>query len=318
MIRKKINLILLILLICQLLLIAFLYLPSGEKGQPVVELVPGLTADTVIELSITDATGKTLSLKRENDGNWLIDDGSPDLFPADAGQTQHIISNLISLQSQRLVTRTRSSHIRLQVDDKVFVKKIVLKAQDGKTQTLFLGSSSGPQTIHVRPQSTDNVYLARGISTWNLDAHKESWWRKLYVQVDRNRLREVTLKNSHGSFTLRKDGEKWQVNGDESQQEPEPAALDSFLQKLTHIAINSYLGRQYQGKPLDTAVLTLTTDSQTVTVNIGPKESGEDDDHVIKSSASPFFATAGSFQIDPLTGMKKEDFYNKGEEKEHK
>ncbi|MBU4262912.1 MAG: DUF4340 domain-containing protein [Proteobacteria bacterium] len=316
MIRKKINLILLILLICQVLLIAFLYLPSGEKGQPVVELVPGLTAGTVAELSITDVTGKTLSLKKENDGNWLIDDGSPDMFPADAGQIQHIITNLTSLQSQRLVTRTRSSHIRLQVDDKVFVKKIVLKAKDGKTQTLLLGSSSGPQTIHVRPQSTDNVYLARGISTWNLDTHKESWWQKLYVQVDRNRLQELTLKNSHGSFTLRKDGEKWQVSGDESQQEPEPAALDNFLQKVTHIVINSYLGKQYQGKPLDTAVLTLTTDKETVTVNIGPKESGEDDDHIFKSSASPFFATAGSFQIDPLTGMKKEDFYNKGEEKE--
>ena len=318
MIRKKTNLILFILLVCQLLLIAFLYLPSGEKGQPVVELVPGLTADTVIELSITDATGKTLSLKRENDGSWLVDDGSPDLFPADAGLVQHTINNLTSLQSQRLVTRTRSSHIRLQVDDKVFAKKLVLTAKNGKTQTLFLGSSSGPQTIHVRPQSTDEVYLARGISTWNLDTHKESWWQKVYVQVDRNRLQEVTLKNSHGSFTLRKNGEKWQVSGDESPQEPDPAALDSFLQKLTHIAINSYLGRQYQGKPLDTAVLTLITDSQTVTVNIGPAASGEDTDHVIKSSASPFFAAAGSFQIDPLTGMKKEDLYNKGEEKEHK
>jgi len=138
------------------------------------------------------------------------------------------------------------------------------------------------------------------------------------MQVDRNRLQEVTLKNSHGSFTLRKNGEKWQVSGDESPQEPDPAALDSLLQKLTHIAITSYLGRQYQGKPLDTAVLTLITDSQTVTVNIGPAASGEDTDHVIKSSASPFFAAAGGFQIDPLTGMKKEDLYKNGEEKEHK
>ncbi|MBU0910883.1 MAG: DUF4340 domain-containing protein [Proteobacteria bacterium] len=316
MIRKKTNLILLILLVCQLVLLAFLYLPSGEKGQPMVELFPGLTADTVAQLSITDATGKTLSLKREKDENWFIDDGSSDMFPADAGQIQHIISNLTSLQLQRLVTRTRSSHIPLQVDDKVFAKKIVLTAKDGKTQTLFLGSPSGPQTIHVRPPSTDDVYLARGISTWNLDTHKESWWQKVYVQVDRNSLHEVTLKNSHGSFTLRKDGEKWQVDGDQSQQEPEPAALDNFLQKLTHIAINSYLGKQYQGKPLDTVILTLATDKERVTVNIGPEESGEDNDHVIKSSASPFFATAGSFQTDPLTGMKKEDLYSKGEEKE--
>jgi len=318
MIRKKTNLILLILLACQLLLIALLYLPGGEKGQPVVELVPGLAADSVAELSITDATGKTLSLKREPDGNWLIDDGGSDMFPADAGQIQRIVNTLTSLQSQRLVTRTRSSHIRLQVDDNVFAKKIVFKAKDGKTQTLLLGSSSSPQTIHVRPQATDDVYLASGISTWELDTDRESWWQKGYVQVDRNRLQEVSLQNSHGSFTLRKEGGKWHVSGDEPQLEPEPAALDSFLQKINHIAVNSYLGRQYQGKPLDTAALTLTTDQETVTVNIGPPSSGEDNEHVIKSSASPFFATAGSFQIDPLIDMKKEDLQRQAEEKEEK
>jgi len=311
MIRKKTNLILLILLVCQLSLIAFLYFPSSEKGQPVVELVPDLTYDTLAELSITDATGKTLSLQREDDANWLIDDGGSYRFPADADQIKHIVNNLTSLQSQRLVTRTRSSHIRLQVDDKVFAKKLVFKGKNGESQTLLLGSSSGPQTIHVRPQTTDDVYLAKGISTWNLDTDKESWWQKIYLQVDRNRLQEVTLKNSNGSFTLRKEGEKWQVSGDEPQQEPEPAALEGFLQKVNHIAINSYVGRQYEGNPLDTAVLTLTTDKETVTVNIGPQQSEEDVEHVIKSSTSPFFATTGSYQIDPLIDMKKEELLSK-------
>jgi hypothetical protein len=318
MIRKKTNLILLSLLVCQLLLIALLYLPGGEKGQPVVELVPGLAADTVAELSITDATGKTLSLKRESDGNWLIDDGGSDMFPADAGQIQRIVNTITSLQSQRLVTRTRSSHIRLQVDDKFFAKKVVFKAKDGKTQTLFFGSSPGPQTIHVRSQATDDVFLVKGISTWELDTERELWWQKGYVQVDRNRLQEVGLQNSHGSFTLRKEGEMWHVSGDEPQQEPAPAALDSFLQNVTHITVNSYLGRQYQGKPLETAALTLTTGQETVTVNIGPPNSGEDSEHVIKSSASPFFATAGSYQIAPLLDMKKEDLQQKAEEKEEK
>lgn len=316
MIRKNTNVILLILLVCQLLLIALLYLPDGEEGQPAAALVPGLTADAVTQLSITDATGKTLALQREEDGSWLIDDGGSDMFPADAAQIQNIVNNLVSLQSQRLVTRTKSSHIRLQVDDRVFAKKIVFKTQNGETRTLLLGSSSGPQTIHVRPQATDDVYLARGISTWNLDTDKESWWRKGYVQVDRNSLREVSLQNSRGRFTLRKEGEKWQVSGDDPQQEPAPAALDGFLQKVTHIAVNSYLGRQYQDNHLDAAVLTLTTGQQTITVNIGPQDSGEDSEHVIKSSASPFFATAGSFQLAPLLDMKKEDLYSKGEEKE--
>jgi hypothetical protein len=204
------------------------------------------------------------------------------------------------------------------VDDKFFAKKVVFKTKDGKTQTLFFGSSPGPQTIHVRSQATDDVFLVKGISTWELDTDRESWWQKGYVQVDRNRLQEVGLQNSHGSFTLRKEGEMWHVSGDEPQQEPAPAALDSFLQNVTHITVNSYLGRQYQGKPLETAALTLTTGQETVTVNIGPPNSGEDSEHVIKSSASPFFATAGSYQIAPLLDMKKEDLQQKAEEKEEK
>jgi len=315
MIRKKTNFMLLTLLVCQLLLIGLLYLPDGDKGQAEVALVPGLTADAVAELSIIDPTGKTLALKRQEDGNWLVDDGGDEMFPADADQIQHIVNNLTSLQSQRLVTRTPASHIRLQVDDRVFAKKIVFTARDGKTQTLLLGSSPGPQTIHIRPGSTDAVYLASGISTWNLDTDRQSWWQRSYVQVDGNTLREVTLQNGHGAFTLRKEGEQWLVAGDQPQ-EVKAAALDSLLRNVTHIAINSYLGREHQGAPLDTAVLTLTTDSQTVTLNIGPPQDGEDSEHVIKSSASPFFASAGGQQIAPLLALKKESLLQPGEDKE--
>ena len=307
--KKKTNLMLLALLGVQLILIIFLYWSGREKGQPMTDLMQGLTADAVTELAITEGSGKTLILRKEENGGWQAGNGQAVSYPADPEQIRHLLTTVTSLQSQRLVTRTKSSHIRLQVDDKIFAKKVTLQVKGGETRTLFLGSSPGPQAMHVRPAATDDVYLVDGISVWELDTEPESWWQTNYVLLDGDKMREVSLKNRHGSFTLRKEGDKWRLADADPQQELAPAVVADFLRLVSHININRYLGREHHGKPLDTALLSLTVaDQEPLTVTIGPNSGDEDNEHVIKSSASAFFAAANSDQLEPLLAMKKENF----------
>ncbi|MBI5557406.1 MAG: DUF4340 domain-containing protein [Deltaproteobacteria bacterium] len=322
---KKTNLILFMLLVSQLALITLVYWPGKGKNQAATNLLPGMNPENIVEFSITDEAGKTLAMKREDQGEWQVSDGKGTAYPADAERMQGVLATMTSLQSQRLVTRTPSSHIRLQVDDKIFAKKLAVTGKNGETQTLIIGSSPGPQTVHVRPTAANDVYLAKGLTVSELDTETESWWRKDYVLVDREKLKEIKLENSHGSLTLQKEGDKWRLAGDDAQQELAGAPVDTFLQRATHLVVTRYLGKEHQGKPLDAAVLTLTTDQETITVTIGPEEKKDkndgkeaDGEHVIKSSASAFFATASAYQIKPLTGMKKADLVQKdeGSEKE--
>jgi hypothetical protein len=307
--KKYMNRMLLALLGAQLILILFLYWTGREKGEPVTDLMQGLAGEAVTEFTITDGTGKTLFLRREENGDWQAGDGQAVSYPADPEQISHMLTTLTSLQSRRLVTRTKSSHIRLQVDDKVFAKKVALRGRDGEPKTLFLGSSPGPQNIHVRPAATDDVYLVDGLSAWELDTEPESWWQRNYVLLDGEKLTEVSLNNSHGGFTLRREGDKWRLADADPQQELAPAAVADFLHRASRISITRYLGREHRGKPLDAAVLTLTAEGRVpLTVTIGAKSGGEDNEHVIKSSASPFFAAADSDQLAPLLAMKRESF----------
>jgi hypothetical protein len=312
--KKKTNLMLLALLGVQLILIIFLYWSGREKGEPMTDLMQGLAAEAVTELTISDGSGKTLTLRQEENGGWQAGNGQA-AYPADPEQIRHLLTNLTSLQSRRLVTRTKSSHFRLQVDDKIFAKKVVLLARGGETRTLFLGSSPGPQAIHVRPATTDDVYLADGISVWELDTEPESWWQTNYVLLDGERLQEASLKNHHGSFTLRKEGDKWRLADADPQQELTPAVVDDFLRQVSHININRYLDREHHGKPLEAALLSLKpADQEPLTVAIGPNSGDEDNEHVIKSSASPFFAAANNDQLVLLLEMKKENFTAAGPE----
>ncbi len=312
---KKINIILLILLIGQLFLVALLYLPDKHDKNQIVNLLPEIQADAVSVLTITDPDGKKLSLEKNNNNDWMIHDDSGVICPAENSQVHRIVQTFTSLQSQHLVSRTPSSHLRLQVDEKFFSKKIELITKAGKKTILYLGSSPGPQIIHIRVQGSDNVYLASGIAAWELDVNRETWIRRIYVQLDKNRLQKITLENKHGRFTLAREESKWHIEGEDSQLEPETNALNAFMQQVTHLAVNDYLGKDYDGKALDSAVLAMTTDKETITVNIGSELNEKTKEHVIKSSGSSFYALAGSYQIDPLTGMKKEDLFSKSANK---
>lgn len=305
--KKNINRILSILLIGQLALIAIFYWPGKEKKTAPTELVTGLNAESVRELTITDDEGKTLALAKDNAGQWQVTSATPLPLPADGKQMERTIASLTSLQSQRLVTRTRASHVRLLVDDRVFSRKITLRGEKDKSSTLFLGTTPGQQTTHVRAQGSDDVYLARGISAWELITEQDSWIAKEYVAIDREKLQEVRLTNGHGSLTLIREQGNWRLAGaDEASSAVAEDAVDALLQRATRLTLHEYLGKDKPTDALDAATLTLVAEGQTVTVDIGSGRKDYDNFHVIKSSASPFYVTVSDYQIKPLLDMTKE------------
>ncbi|MFH1215120.1 MAG: DUF4340 domain-containing protein [Pseudomonadota bacterium] len=312
--RKNTNRILSILLISQLALIAFFYWPAGEKKPAPTELVTGLAAGSVRELTITDDGAKSITLEKDDSGQWQVNGDTPPPLPADGKQMEKILASLTSLQSQRLVTRTKSSHMRLQVGDRVFARKISLRGTNGESRTLFLGTAPGQQSIHVRAEGSDDVYLAKGISAWELNTDKDSWLAKEYLVIDRDKLKELRLKNSHGSFILEKAEKGWQLEGiDVSQRATAPDAVDALLQRATRLTLHEYLGKEKPADSLDGGTLTLVTETGTVTVDIGAQKD-KDNFHVVKSSASPFYVTVSDYQIKPLLDMTAENLTAGGSE----
>ena len=302
----KRNIFLLAILLLQIVLIGYMYRPGKETVAPVVEFFPGIEQDKVSGLIITDNEQDSITLKKGEQG-WTIE---PDGYPVNGIKADSLVGKLVSLKSTRLVTRTASSRIRLKVDDEIFEQKIKLLIDDGKSYLIFLGASPGNNTIHVRMEGEDEVFLVKGLSSWEAPTENSAWWENRYVEMAPEELVEVELINSHGSFKITKDKDNTWKNAESGADETvSREKVEKFLGKAGMISLTKYLGRdedESYGLKTPVAELVLQSKQKSISLKIGPKDE-ETDNHVVKASDSPFYVHVGSFVIKDILEKRFED-----------
>lgn len=194
------NWILLIVLLLQGALVAFLWYPRPSVAQAGA-LLAGVTADNVTGIMLESAD-KSIRLAR-TDGGWGLPDAEN--FPANEVDVSEVISKLVSLDMGRPVATNANSHDRLQVAEDNFVDKVTLTTDDGKTQVLYLGSSPGARSIHARLDGDDSVYLESGLSSADVRPDYSNWIDVAYFHNSIEDAQQVTLENAAGTFDLARD-----------------------------------------------------------------------------------------------------------------
>ncbi len=303
---NKRNIFLLAILLLQIVLIGYMYRPGKETVAPVVEFFPGIEQDRVNGLVITGNEQDSITLKRGEQG-WTIE---PEGYPVNGIKADSLVSKLVSLKSTRLVTRTASSRIRLKVDDETFEQKIKLLIDDEKSYLIFLGASPGNNTIHVRMEGKDEVFLVKGLSSWEAPTENSAWWKNRYVEMAPEELVEVELINSHGNFKIIKDKDNiWKSAESGADETISREKAEEFLKKAGMISLTKYLGRdedESYGLKTPVAELVLQSKQKSISLKIGPKDE-ETDNHVVKASDSPFYVHVGSYAIKDILEKRFED-----------
>lgn len=301
------NALLCLLLAAQIGLIAFMFRSSEKAVVDNGPILKDFKADLVSAVTITDENGPSVSLVKVAD-NWVIgpvEAGRPPL-PANTEKLATLLGKLSSLQRDRLVTRTPASHNRLKVGQ-IFGRKLILTSPAGTT-TLLLGSAPNYKNIHVRLEPENEVYLAQDFSTWEAPVEKTAWWRTDYLKVAPATLTTLTLHNPKGRVSLSKDATgAWKLAGQPADRPLAPEALQTFLADLCTLTILEYheaAARPAWDKPI--ATLTLTTATETITLEVGPKNVAKDE-YPVKSSASPFVATASPFAVKDILNHQAGD-----------
>ena len=298
------NLLLLTIFAVQLVLVVLAFRPEPKAASTTKDFFPGLVKDTITGLIISDDK-KTAELFTE-DGKWYVD--KTEKYPADPEKVTDLLDKLTALQSTRLVTRTASSHVRLKVAEQIFNRKITVLAKD-RQMTIFLGTSPSNKTMHVRADGENEVYLVNDFTPWEVQSASESWWRGKYLGVTPDDIKGVTLTNSQGSFTLDRDADKkWRLAG--RQESVSEEAASGLIGKVAKLNVLKYLGREDKKeygleKPLATVVVSLQ-DGRSQTLRIGPKNKDENN-HVVKSDASPFYVSVAAYAVEPIVNAKPEN-----------
>ena len=310
--NKRTNIFLFFLLLLQIALIGYMYRPGRQAPPPQeVAFFKGVTPEQVVKVEISGQDNKSVTLKRDGK-DWVI--ASKDNYPVNETKLTAFLKKITSLRSRQLVTRTKASHERFKLG-KNPNRKIVMTLADGTEKALLLGTEPNFKAVHVRLDDDDDIYLVRGLSSWEAPFTPLSWWRSEYVDLASADLVSVKLVNGIGEFSLLKnDKGKWHLVGSDAVLSD--SAVRDFLESASRIMIAGYLGRAEKkeyGMDKPTADLTLKTGGKEIEVKVGAKQK-ESGDYVVKSSASPFYVHVGKYALDKLFTEKAELLIDKGQQ----
>ncbi len=209
---KKHNQILVAVLLVQIALSAVLLWPrqavSGGESEP---LLGDLAVADVVALIVEDHDQNRMPLSQEA-GQWVLSELGA--YPTDAAKVNQLLNKLVAINTGRLVTRTDSSHKRLQVARDDFMRRVELKTADGESVIVYLGSSPRYGATHVRREGQDETYLTDDLGSWEANTSAAAWIDATYFYVVQDDIVSLTLENSNGSFTFSKDeADQWIMAG---------------------------------------------------------------------------------------------------------
>lgn len=305
------NQILVALLVIQVIIAGIVFWPSGSAADQ-GGLMLDLTIDEITKLTIINESGNDIVLDKDDDG-WIL--ANTDSFPALENKVTDVLTQVVNIQTNRLVAQTDTSHRRLQVAEEEFARQVIVETDAGVAHTLYIGSSPNVNATHVRLDGQDETYLARGLNTWQINPAASNWIEALYFSVATADITAMTLKNAQGEFQFQKEGEDtWTMLGLRAEEEVIANNITSLASQISALRMSQPLGQSVKDwfeldAPLAEVMVTTNKegeDSQTFTILVGAQD--EEGNHVLKASNSDYYVTIASYSVDTLINRGRDDY----------
>lgn len=290
------------LLAAQVLVAALVIVPRLLPSQGQAATLLGATqAADVKSIAIQDNAGAKIDLLKQ-DAGWVLP--ASDNYPANTETINAFVDKLIGLKTDPLVTRTASSHKRLQVATDDYVRKIDLTLTDGSVKTIYLGSASGSSATHVRVNGQDEVYLARGLNSFEAGTDATTWINPTYLSVPQDKILSATVENAHGKWEFAKDAQnQWTLKGLTADQKFNPDSAVTLLARLSSISMLKPLGKTAKpeyGLDKPTATVTVvvsdTASTKVYTLKVGAKDAAGN--YPVISSDSTYYVSVAAFNVE--------------------
>jgi hypothetical protein len=299
------------LLVAQLALAAALFwprpAPAGAGGAPLL----GVKAEEITSLTVRDNQEHSVKLAKSG-AQWALPDAGD--YPVDAAKIVPVLTALVEMKASRLVAQTPAAQKRLQVADDAFVRRIDVETPSG-AKTVYVGTSGGVDSSHVRLGGQNQVYLASGVAEWQLGAEPASWTDPAYFTVPPGDVVTMTLGNANGQWSFSKgpDGQ-WNLQGLASGETLNQGSVQGLLDAASYVPLARPLGKTEDpafglGRPGAVVTLVAKADGgeKTYTLAVGAQDPN-DQTYVVKSSESPYYVRTAGAGLKELVEKKREGF----------
>lgn len=202
-----------------------------DAYQPNEKLL-ALAPEKVDKVTIEDGDNR-VQLQRK-DGRW----GLPQLdgFVADQTAVQRLLDSISGLRKGWPVATTASATKRFQVSDEGFERKLTLATEQGKVETLYVGTSPGFRKVHLRPEGDDAVYTA-DFNTWEANAKPDDWIDRDALHLPSTDITDVQWQGIH----LQRDGDTMKLADLKDQERSDREKVETLLTDLAGLRIASVL-----------------------------------------------------------------------------
>lgn len=305
---SKLNQILILLLVIQIVLGAIVFWPgnaaSGDSGQLLVDLKAG----DVVELTIRDGSENQIKLARQGE-SWVLPQAGD--YPADEENITSLLEKIEGIKTNRLVTQTDGSHKRLQVAGDDFNRLLEVGLANGSSYELFIGSQAGGNATHVRAGNQAEVYLTGDLNPWDAGAQPANWIDTLFFEVPQADVTRLALENENGTFEFIKAGESWTMTDLADDEILNESTVTSLLSQASSVRMTTPLGTEVMadyGLAEPQAIVTLQTITETFTLQVGAQNPDEDNSYVLSASNSPYFVRVAAFTGNNFADKTRTDF----------
>jgi hypothetical protein len=240
---NKTNKILAFFLVVQIVLLAARALwPESESKASGEALLADFDPAAITQVRISDSAGEELVLKKDGE-NWILPDHGN--YPVQGMTVSLLLDKIKGLKTDRLITRSTTSHRRLKVSSDEFERLLELQTGD-TTHKLYLGTTSGGNTIHVRLDDQDPVYLVSNLSNQDANPRSSSWIDTVYFSVPSDQVTSLRLQNANGDFEFTKEGDTWTMTGLAADENLNQDTLTRLLSQITSFHMIDPIGTELQ------------------------------------------------------------------------
>ncbi len=299
-------------LVLQIGLIGWVFWPKETTNTQKTLLLGDLKADNVVDLKITDDTGKMIHFAKSGSA-WIIPEVGE--YPADGEKIQSILESIAKIDTGRMITETEASHKQLQVADTDYSRKVDLVTADGTELEFFVGSSAGASAVHVRKSGDAMVYLTGEVSSYELDTSSGNWIDTTYVNVPSTAITAISISNQNADLIFQKDSSGgWQLSG----LAPEESVIGSAVDRIAGSAAVMRMVEPISIKDdpefgLDTPSATVIFTSEDEEGNVSTHQiliGGQDDNgnyytHYLESE---YIVTISAYTAEQFTNAVRSDF----------
>ena len=308
---NKLNRILAAVLAVQVVLAAVVLWPrpsASGSGEP---LLPDVTPEKVVAVTIRDGAGQHITLARSGEG-WVMPEA--DDYPVREKTVPSLLDKIAQVKAERLVTRTANSHRRLRVAEDDYKRLIELELDDGSVHRLYLGTSPGYNATHVRAEGEDAVYLTSALSVQDAEAEARGWVETTYLEIPKDQIIALHLENANGVIDLEKEGDAWALTDLAPGETLDQNKAASLVSQAYYTTMLEPLGKEEKaeyGMGDPSAVLIVRTRDEagaenTYTLRIGAHDAARDS-YVVISSESPYYVRVGAFAVREFVEQERSD-----------